>query len=100
MIQSYISPIHILLIIMALICLPIIAIPVLIFLFIAVVIDGIYGMYGTDVSNKEDFADDYSLRLHEEAINKMRRWNLLHSQRYSNLNNYLPAPAEYRCQAV
>ena len=91
------NPILILILIMMVVILPIIIIPVLILLFIASIIDMFTNLFS---SKDEQFADDYSLRMHEMAINKMRRWNLNHSQRYSNINNILPTPPEYRCHRI
>jgi hypothetical protein len=43
----------------------------------------------------ENYADDYSICLHADIINRMKRWNLNHSNRTSSVNHTLPSPVEY-----
>ena len=47
--------------------------------------------------NLEHYADPYSIDMQAEAINKMKRWNIYSSRKYSSLNNYIYDPVEYRC---
>jgi len=45
----------------------------------------------------EHFADPYSLELHADAINRMKRWNMYGSSKYGGVNGVLYYPMEYPC---
>ena len=47
--------------------------------------------------NLEHYVDPYSIDMQAEALNRMKRWNMFSSRKYSSLNNYLYPPNEQRC---
>jgi hypothetical protein len=50
------------------------------------------------MNNKvENYADDYSVGLHADTLNRTQRHNLYHSKRTSEINGVLPVPNEYNC---
>jgi len=67
-----------------------------------IIIAIIYLIYTSSESHQkykyqENFADPYSLRLHAEAVNKQKRWNLYGSRKYSSIRGYIYPPLEYDC---
>ena len=45
----------------------------------------------------ENYVDPYSIDLHADAINRMKRWNMFHSRKYSSLNKFLYSPINKQC---
>ena len=41
---------------------------------------------------REYFNDSYAIKLHADSINRMKRWDQMHSRKFSHINDYLPQP--------